>query len=151
MDDSDSDDFDEEDSPTGNTADDESDDDVDYTGFSLLTGDLFDDILEDEDDTPDPVPARKVPKVKKGSVKKPEDIINSASPEQNEVDGTLGNTESSVDDKRPQGASSIEANQESLEELDDESEEEEDGILSLVSSFLGKYHSSQPFKYSKQV
>jgi hypothetical protein len=148
VDDTDSDDLDsDDDSPAASS---DSDDDVDYTGFSLLTGELFDDILEDDDDTPDkpaPIANRKVVKVKKnknkGTLKNPQNLINAAVPAQNDVNSNL-NSQESANDKPATSLeatvpASVETISNSLEQNeDDDEEEDDDGILSLMSTLLGK-------------
>lgn len=60
----------------------------------MLNGDLFNDLLGDDEDQPDkPVPSRKVLKkknaLKANKIKKPDEAINEASPSLNEIDGPL--------------------------------------------------------------
>lgn len=107
-----------DDTPTGQSAgnvnnssdDGDDDDDTDYTGLSLLSGDLFDDILGEDEDQSDK-PSRKSPNKKtKGSVKDPQ---SADSESQNEVDGTLNEAEDDDDD-------------------DDEDDDESGGILSIL-------------------
>jgi Neuraminidase (sialidase) len=112
---------DEDDTPAGQSAgnvnvaesdDGDDDDDTDYTGLGFLSGDIFDDILGEDEDQSDK-PSRKTPK-KKGSVKLPQGVTSES---QNEVDGT----EASNDD-----------DDDNTEEDDDES----GGILDILDGKL---------------
>lgn len=77
----------------------------------MLSGDLFDDLLDDDDEKP----SRKSPKKKtKGNVKQPEEIITSAS--ENEIDVNL----ESAEESRPS-------------DDDDDDEEESAGILDILN------------------
>lgn len=84
----------------------------------MLSGDLFDDLLDDDDEKP----SRKNPKKKtKGSVKQPEEIITSAS--ENEIDVNL----ESVEESRPS------------DDDDDDEEEESAGILDILNGNTNKF------------
>lgn len=88
--------------------------------FSLLNGELFDELLGDDDDKPDKVPTRKVLKkknsVKANKVKKPEEAISGAAPSLNEIDGPLSSVELSVETVKP-------------EVVSDEDDDDDDGEI----------------------
>jgi hypothetical protein len=94
------------------------DDDVDYTGLSLLSGDIFEDLLGDDGDS-DSKPAKKSSKKKK----KPVSDLD------NEVDAALSDDDEDDDGQsRPAGSNN--------NKDDDESEEESDGILGILDGEL---------------
>lgn len=74
--------------------------------FSLLNGELFDELLGDDEDKPDKVPSRKVLKkknaLKANKVKKPEEVISGASPSLNEIDGPLSSVDLSAETIKPE-------------------------------------------------
>lgn len=152
--------------------DDDGDDSVDYTGFSLFTGEFLgnlywvninwnhwsanisawtflDDLLGDDEDQPDR-PAQianrkdviKRKKSKKNTkVKKTQEIIDSAKPAQNEVDGSLSpsSAEIPLSDETvnlptsvEENVSAVGANSASVEDPEDDEESEEEGILGEI-------------------
>ena len=113
---------------------------------------ILDDILGDDDDDRPSKPAianrkdvlKKKKKAKKNTkVKKTEEIINSAKPAQNEVDGTLNSGEQLLSDEGgiilpvsvEENVSSVGATNSasaSVEDPEDDDESEEEGILGEI-------------------
>lgn len=91
------------------------DEDVDYTGLSLLSGDIFEDLLGDEGDSDSkPVPA------KKSNKKNKKPVVDELD---NEVDAAINEVDDDSDLARPAQAASND---------DDDDESEEGGILDLL-------------------
>lgn len=87
-----------------------------------MNGELFDELLGDDDDKPDKVPSRKVLKkknsLKANKVKKPEVAISGASPSLNEIDGALSSVDLSAETIKPEVASN-------------EDDDDDDGKISI--------------------